>query len=74
MNIRKYGWQRQLHLSEVPFYYIEYGIAQIGRNWYVDAIQRKIKHTLWIIIVSYALSLGGTKTLPQLYRNSRIKV
>ena len=27
---RKYGWQRQLHLFEVPFYYIEYGIAQIG--------------------------------------------
>lgn len=27
---RKYGWQRQLHLFEVPFYYIEYGIAQLG--------------------------------------------
>jgi len=27
---RKYGWQRQLHLYEVPFYYIEYGIAQLG--------------------------------------------
>ena len=27
---RKIGWQRQLHLFEVPFYYIEYGIAQLG--------------------------------------------
>ena len=27
---RRYGWQRQLHLYEVPFYYIEYGIAQLG--------------------------------------------
>lgn len=27
---RKHSWQRQLHLFEVPFYYIEYGIAQLG--------------------------------------------
>ncbi len=27
---KEYGWQRQLHLYEVPFYYIEYGIAQLG--------------------------------------------
>ena len=27
---RNYSWQRQLHLFEVPFYYIEYGIAQLG--------------------------------------------
>src|SRR5262245_2641120 len=29
-EFRRYGWQRQLHLFEVPFYYIEYGIAQLG--------------------------------------------
>ncbi|MCG7860225.1 M3 family oligoendopeptidase, partial [Flavihumibacter sediminis] len=29
-EFRKYSWQRQLHLFEVPFYYIEYGIAQLG--------------------------------------------
>jgi oligoendopeptidase F len=27
---RRWSWQRQLHLFEVPFYYIEYGIAQLG--------------------------------------------
>ena len=27
---RRFAWQRQLHLYEVPFYYIEYGIAQLG--------------------------------------------
>ena len=27
---REFGWQKQLHLFEVPFYYIEYGIAQLG--------------------------------------------
>lgn len=29
-NALDYSWQRQLHLFEVPFYYIEYGIAQLG--------------------------------------------
>ena len=27
---KEYLWQKQLHLYEVPFYYIEYGIAQLG--------------------------------------------
>jgi len=27
---KQYIWQKQLHLYEVPFYYIEYGIAQLG--------------------------------------------
>lgn len=63
---RATGWQRQLHLFEVPFYYIEYGIAQLGAIglWMQykqnpeQAIQNYIK----------ALSLGGTKTLPELYK------
>jgi oligoendopeptidase F len=29
-NIKKYAWHRQLHIFEVPFYYIEYAIAQLG--------------------------------------------
>ena len=29
-NTAALSWQRQLHLFEVPFYYIEYGIAQLG--------------------------------------------
>jgi oligoendopeptidase F len=41
-HFREYGWQKQLHLYEVPFYYIEYGIAQLGalgvwRNYRRDA-------------------------------------
>jgi len=63
---RATGWQRQLHLFEVPFYYIEYGIAQLGAIglWMQykqnpeQAIQNYIK----------ALSFGGTKTLPELYK------
>ena len=29
-NFKKNMWQKQLHIYEVPFYYIEYGIAQLG--------------------------------------------
>lgn len=64
-DYRMYGWQRQLHLFEVPFYYIEYGIAQLGaiglwmqyKQQPEQAIQRYIA----------ALSMGGTRTLPELY-------
>lgn len=62
---RKTGWQRQLHLFEVPFYYIEYGIAQLGAigMWkqYMQNPQQAIENYI------KALSLGGTKTLPELY-------
>src|SRR5215218_8583036 len=68
---RKYGWQRQLHLFEVPFYYIEYGIAQLGaiglwkqyRNDKEAALDNYIK----------ALGLGGTRTLPELYKVAGIE-
>ena len=64
-NYRAIGWQRQLHLFEVPFYYIEYGIAQLGAIglWmqYKQNPEQAIQHYI------DALSLGGTKTLPELY-------
>ena len=63
---RKYSWQRQLHLFEVPFYYIEYGIAQLG----AIGLWMQYKNDKDLAINNYmrALSLGGTKTLPELYR------
>ena len=62
---RKVGWQRQLHLFEVPFYYIEYGIAQLG----AIGMWKQFKGNKEKAINNYipALSLGGTKTLPALY-------
>ncbi len=64
-HYRHYSWQRQLHLFEVPFYYIEYGIAQLGAIglW----MQFKKDKTKALENYVNALSLGGTKTLPQLY-------
>lgn len=66
MPYRNIGWQRQLHLFEVPFYYIEYGIAQLGAiGMWMQYKQDKKKA---ISNYTYALSLGGTKTLPELYK------
>lgn len=68
---RQTGWQRQLHLFEVPFYYIEYGIAQLGAigMWmqYMQNPQQALQNYV------NALSLGGTKTLPQLYAAAGLK-
>jgi oligoendopeptidase F len=63
---RRFGWQRQLHLFEVPFYYIEYGIAQLG----AIGLWQQYKQNPASAINNYitALSLGGTRTLPELFR------
>lgn len=68
---RAIGWQRQLHLFEVPFYYIEYGIAQLGAigMW----MQYQINPTQALENYMNALSLGGTKTLPELYKTAGIE-
>ncbi|MBI3883804.1 MAG: M3 family oligoendopeptidase [Sphingobacteriales bacterium] len=70
-NYRSGGWQRQLHLFEVPFYYIEYGIAQLG----AIGMWMQFKNNQQQALDNYcnALSLGGTKTLPQLYEAAGLK-
>ncbi len=58
-------WQKQLHLFHQPFYYVEYGIAQLG------ALQlwMKARHDPRRAIANYrsALALGGTRPLPELF-------
>lgn len=68
---RRYSWQRQLHLYEVPFYYIEYGIAQLG----AIGLWKQFKEDKEKAVNNYinALQLGGTKTLPQLYEAAGLK-
>jgi oligoendopeptidase F len=68
---RENAWQRQLHLFEVPFYYIEYGIAQLGAigMW----MQYKKDPERALDNYTKALALGGTKTLPQLYETAGLK-
>ncbi len=70
-HFRNSSWQKQLHLFEVPFYYIEYGIAQLGaiavwRNYQLDktkAIEQYKK----------ALSLGYTKPIKEIYKEAGIE-
>ncbi len=68
---RKISWQRQLHLFEVPFYYIEYGIAQLG----AIGMWMQYKNDPDAALDNYmrSLSLGGTKTLPELYEAAGLK-
>ena len=68
---RENAWQQQLHLFEVPFYYIEYGIAQLG----AIGIWMQFKKDPEKALDNYmnALALGGTKTLPQLYEAAGLK-
>lgn len=68
---RPIGWQKQLHLFEVPFYYIEYGIAQLGAL----GLWKQYKENKEKALSNYmaALSLGGTRTLPELYDTAGLR-
>jgi oligoendopeptidase F len=70
-EFRAIGWQRQLHLFEVPFYYIEYGIAQLGAIAMWMQYQKDPKQALENYM--NALALGGTKTLPELYQTAGLE-
>ncbi|OSZ82340.1 oligoendopeptidase F [Chitinophagaceae bacterium IBVUCB1] len=68
---RTHFWQKQLHLYEVPFYYIEYGIAQLG----AIAMWRQYRENKEQALENYkaALALGYTKTLKELYATAGIR-
>ena len=70
-NYRSNMWQRQLHLFEVPFYYIEYGIAQLG----AIGMWMQFKNDKQKALDNYctALSLGATLTLTDLYITAGLK-
>jgi len=64
-------WQKQLHLFEVPFYYIEYAIAQLG----AIAVWKNYKENPEKALKQYlaALSLGYTKPMNEIYETAGIK-
>ena len=68
---RTYKWQKQLHLFEVPFYYIEYGMAQLG----AIAVWRNYRQNPNKAIQQYieALSLGYTATIGAIYETAGVK-
>lgn len=68
---RNFLWQKQLHLFEVPFYYIEYGIAQLG----AIAVWKNYKENPKKGFEQYveALKLGYTKPIREIYQTAGIK-
>ncbi|OJW71557.1 MAG: oligoendopeptidase F [Candidatus Amoebophilus sp. 36-38] len=65
-------WQKQLHLFEVPFYYIEYGIAQLGALSIWKNYKQNPKKTLQNYLD--ALKLGYTKPLASMYETAGTKL
>ena len=64
-------WHRQLHIFEIPFYYVEYGIAQLGALQLWQASRRDLSATLNNYLKG--LSLGGSRPLPELFEASGLK-
>jgi len=64
-------WHRQLHIFEVPFYYIEYGIAQLGAL----QIWRNARQNLPVTLAQLqsAFALGGSRPLPELFVAAGLK-
>jgi len=64
-------WQKQLHIFEVPFYYIEYGMAQLG----AIAVWKNYNENPEKGLQQYidALKLGYTKTIREIYETAGIK-
>ena len=64
-DFRELSWQQQGHLFGVPFYYIEYGIAQLGslQLWKTQMgdPQKALDD------YANAMTLGNTRTLPELF-------
>ncbi|MFL5728723.1 MAG: M3 family oligoendopeptidase [Cytophagaceae bacterium] len=70
-KFRNYGWQKQLHIYEVPFYYIEYAIAQLG----AIAVWKNFKENQEKGLDQYlaALKLGYTKPIREIYKTAGIQ-
>jgi oligoendopeptidase F len=64
-DLRLTGWQRKVHIFDSPFYYVDYGLAQVGAL----QIWRNALHDQAAAVQQYrrGLSLGGTRTLPELF-------
>ena len=70
-EVKATGWHRKLHIHQVPFYYVEYGLAQLGAvQIFGNAIKDQKK-----AVADYrkALALGGIVTLPELFAAANAK-
>lgn len=68
---RRHSWQRKLHFFAVPFYYIEYGIAQLGalQVW----MNARKDYAEAVALYRNGLALGGSRPLPELFEAAGLK-
>lgn len=69
--VRRNLWQKQLHLFECPFYYIEYGIAQIGALQVWANFKKDPQKAIDDLFK--AESLGSSRPIPELFATANIK-
>jgi oligoendopeptidase F len=70
-DARAHAWHRQLHIFLYPFYYIEYGIAQLGA---LQVWQRALTDRAKAVhAYRRALALGGARPLPELFAAAGIQ-
>ena len=65
-EVKKTGWHRKLHIHQEPFYYIEYGLANLGA--FQIMIRADQDQAAALRDYRKALAMGGTATLPDLFR------
>ena len=64
-TMRAHSWHRQLHIFIHPFYYVEYGIAQLGAlEVWANSRRNKAKA---LNDYKSSLALGGSRPLPELF-------
>ena len=70
-NEKSMAWLKQLHIFEVPFYYIEYAISQLG----AIGIYKNYKQNPETTLAKYEefLSLGYSKSIEEIYETAGIK-
>lgn len=70
-DVRATRWLRQIHIFSNPFYYVEYGMAQVGAL----QIWRNALHDQAAAVKQYRhmLSLGATRSIPDLYKAAGIE-
>lgn len=70
-DVKTHLWQKQLHLFEVPFYYIEYAIAQLGAIGVWKNAQENPKNAINDYL--NALKLGNTESMPTIYQTAGVR-
>ncbi|MBU0617929.1 MAG: M3 family oligoendopeptidase [Planctomycetes bacterium] len=67
----RHSWHRKLHFFEVPFYYVEYGIAQLGALEVWMNTRKDYDHA--VALYRNGLALGGSRPLPELFEAAGLR-